>query len=176
MPGTLPHSAISPSQPLQPEPVRVINGQPSVRRWRAAGAAASLKRSARSPLRLLATGACRWSSVGRKPPTMPVPARIWPFAGTGAARQLRVPLGRLSRVPRVSGSSSAYRRRVDVLLRGGPGEGQVAPGGGEAVVWRACLYEITTEYGHQHGRGLRVYRHRPDCCEPYGRGDEDRCE
>ncbi|MER7333653.1 MULTISPECIES: hypothetical protein [unclassified Micromonospora] len=65
---------------------------------------------------------------------------------------------------------------MDVLLRGGPGDGQVVPGGGETVVWQACLYEITTEYGHRHGRDLRVYRHRPDCCEPYGRGAEDRCE
>ncbi|MEU3457393.1 hypothetical protein ABZ671_27880 [Micromonospora sp. NPDC006766] len=65
---------------------------------------------------------------------------------------------------------------MDVLLRGGPGDGQVVPGGGETVVWRACLYEITREYGHRHGRDLRVYRHRSDCCELYGRGSEDRCE
>ncbi|MGX1612574.1 hypothetical protein ACWIF8_01610 [Micromonospora chalcea] len=56
---------------------------------------------------------------------------------------------------------------MDVLLRGGPGDGQVVPGGGETVVWRACLYEITPERGH---------RHRPDCCEPYGRGAVDRSE
>ena len=65
---------------------------------------------------------------------------------------------------------------MDVLLRGGPGDGQVVPGGGETVVWGACLYEITSERGHRQGRDLRVYRHRPDCCEPYGRGAEDRCE
>ncbi|WP_346534343.1 hypothetical protein [Micromonospora sp. DPT] len=65
---------------------------------------------------------------------------------------------------------------MDVLLRGGPGDGQVVPGGGETVGWQACLYEITREYGRRHGRDLRVYRHRPNCCEPYGRGAEDRCE
>ncbi|MFG3690182.1 hypothetical protein [Micromonospora sp. NPDC047740] len=65
---------------------------------------------------------------------------------------------------------------MDVLLRGGPGNGQVVPGRGETVVWQACLYEITTEHGHRNGRDLRVYRHRADCCEPYGRGAEDRCE
>lgn len=63
-----------------------------------------------------------------------------------------------------------------MLLHGGPGDGQVVPGGDDTIVWRACLYEITPEYGHRHGRNLRVYRHRPDCCEPYGRGAEDRCE
>ncbi|MCW3820214.1 hypothetical protein ONA91_37875 [Micromonospora sp. DR5-3] len=65
---------------------------------------------------------------------------------------------------------------MDVLLRGGPGDGQVVPGGGETVVWQACLYEITPEVGHWRGRDLRVYQHRPDCCAPYGRGSEDRCE
>ncbi|MEU3455333.1 hypothetical protein ABZ671_17305 [Micromonospora sp. NPDC006766] len=34
-----------------------------------------------------------------------------------------------------------------MLLRGGPGDGQVVPGGGETVVWRACLYEITPVNG-----------------------------
>ncbi|AEB42604.1 hypothetical protein VAB18032_07410 [Micromonospora maris AB-18-032] len=63
-----------------------------------------------------------------------------------------------------------------MLLRGGPGDGQVVTGGGEAVVWRACLYEITTEFTHRHGHDLRVYRHRTDCCEPHARGAEDRCE
>ncbi|MFR9780330.1 hypothetical protein ACL02O_30290 [Micromonospora sp. MS34] len=65
---------------------------------------------------------------------------------------------------------------MDVLLRGGPGDGQVVPGGGQTVVWGACLYEITSERGLRQGRDLRVYRHRPDCCKPYGRGAEDRCE
>ncbi|WP_046565445.1 hypothetical protein [Micromonospora sp. HK10] len=65
---------------------------------------------------------------------------------------------------------------MDVLLRGGPGDGQVVSGGGETVVWGTCLYEITSERGLRQGRDLHVYRHRPDCCEPYGRGAEDRCE
>lgn len=49
-------------------------------------------------------------------------------------------------------------------------------GGGETVVWRTCLYQITTEVAHRQGHDLRVYRHRPDCCESHGRGAEDRCE
>ncbi|MBC8990892.1 hypothetical protein H9X95_12100 [Micromonospora chalcea] len=65
---------------------------------------------------------------------------------------------------------------MKVQLRGGPGDGQVLVGGGEAIVWRACLYEITQEFTRRDGRDLRVHRHRPDCCEPYGRGTEDRCE
>ncbi|WP_320065339.1 hypothetical protein [Micromonospora sp. RTGN7] len=65
---------------------------------------------------------------------------------------------------------------MEVLLRGGPGDGQVVPGGGETVAWRACLYEITTEFAPRGGRDLRVYRHRLDCCENYGRGADDRCE
>ncbi|SCF42257.1 hypothetical protein GA0070216_11551 [Micromonospora matsumotoense] len=65
---------------------------------------------------------------------------------------------------------------MEVLLRGGPGDGQVVPGGGEIVAWRACLYEITLEFGHLRERDLRVYRHRSDCCEAFGRGAEDRCE
>ncbi|MEV0723684.1 hypothetical protein AB0I37_12995 [Micromonospora purpureochromogenes] len=65
---------------------------------------------------------------------------------------------------------------MEVLLRGGPGDGQVVPGGGETVRWQACLYEISSERAHRRGRDLRVYRHRVDCCEPYGRGSEDRCE
>ncbi len=81
---------------------------------------------------------------------------------------------------RVSYAGSRVRRAygwgVDVLLRGGPGDGQVVRGGGETVVWQACLYEITREYGCRRGRDLRVYRHRPGCCQPYGRGAEDRCE
>ncbi|MFI7650628.1 hypothetical protein ACIBTZ_31820 [Micromonospora sp. NPDC049460] len=65
---------------------------------------------------------------------------------------------------------------MEVLLRGGPGDGQVVPGGGETVVWRACLYEITLELGHRRGCDLRVYRHCPACCEAYGQGADDRCE
>ncbi|MFI6163003.1 hypothetical protein ACIA59_24015 [Micromonospora haikouensis] len=65
---------------------------------------------------------------------------------------------------------------MDVLLRGGPGDGHVVPGGGEHVVWQACLYEITSEREPRRGHDLRVYRHRDDCCEPYGRGSQDRCE
>ncbi|MFG3602522.1 hypothetical protein [Micromonospora chersina] len=65
---------------------------------------------------------------------------------------------------------------MEVLLRGGPGDGQVVSGGGETVVWQACLYEITPEFARRSGRDLRVYRHLQDCCEPYGRGAEDRCE
>ncbi|MFF4893441.1 hypothetical protein [Micromonospora chersina] len=65
---------------------------------------------------------------------------------------------------------------MEVLLRGGPGDGQVVSRGREAVVWQACLYEITAEFARRGGRDLQVYRHRPDCCEPYGRGAEDRCE
>ncbi|MFG1953896.1 hypothetical protein [Micromonospora sp. NPDC048830] len=65
---------------------------------------------------------------------------------------------------------------MDVVLRGGPGDGRVVRGGPESVVWGACLYERTTDVSQVHGRDLRVYRHRPDCCEPFGRGSEDRCE
>ncbi|WP_036378389.1 hypothetical protein [Micromonospora sp. ATCC 39149] len=63
-----------------------------------------------------------------------------------------------------------------VPLRGGPGDGQIVAGGGETIVWRACLYEITPERGHHRGAELRIYQHRPDCCETYGRGAEDLCE
>ncbi|MFG2167786.1 hypothetical protein [Micromonospora chersina] len=65
---------------------------------------------------------------------------------------------------------------MEVLLRGGPGDGQVVSGGGGTVVWRACLYEFTPEFARRSGRDLRVCRHRADCCEPYGRGAEDPCE
>ncbi|MFF0372762.1 hypothetical protein [Micromonospora sp. NPDC005087] len=65
---------------------------------------------------------------------------------------------------------------MEVLLRGGPGDGHVVDGGGESVVWGACLYERTSDIGRSRGRDLRVYQHRPDCCQPYGRGSEDRCE
>ncbi|MEU2988732.1 hypothetical protein ABZ647_30525 [Micromonospora aurantiaca] len=63
-----------------------------------------------------------------------------------------------------------------VLLRGGPGDGQVVSAVGRAVVWRACLYEATPDFAQRQGCDLRVYRHRPDCCEARGRGAEDRCE
>ncbi|MFI1194113.1 hypothetical protein ACH4T9_12760 [Micromonospora sp. NPDC020750] len=65
---------------------------------------------------------------------------------------------------------------MDVLLRGGPGDGQVVAGGGETVVWRACLYERTGDVDVRRGGQVRVYEHRADCCERYGRGAEDRCE
>ncbi|MFD1324513.1 hypothetical protein [Micromonospora sonneratiae] len=65
---------------------------------------------------------------------------------------------------------------MEVLLRGGPGAGQVVNGGSETLVWPACLYERTLEWERVARRELRVYAHRPDCCEPYGRGAEDRCE
>ncbi|MFI6332869.1 hypothetical protein ACIBBG_31760 [Micromonospora chersina] len=63
-----------------------------------------------------------------------------------------------------------YRRSGGGAVARGPGDGQVVSGGGETVVWQACLYEITPEFARRSGRDLRVYRHRPDCCEPYGRG------
>ncbi|MFI6129449.1 hypothetical protein [Micromonospora sp. NPDC051141] len=66
---------------------------------------------------------------------------------------------------------------MDVLLRGGPGDGQVIAAYGETAVWRACLYEITGERSHRrNGPSLRVYRHRDDCCEPRDRGSQDHCE
>ncbi|WP_262285557.1 hypothetical protein [Micromonospora sp. MA102] len=45
---------------------------------------------------------------------------------------------------------------MELLLRGGPGDGQVVAGGGETVVWQACLYEITPEFARRSGRDLRV--------------------
>ncbi|WP_091632440.1 hypothetical protein [Micromonospora peucetia] len=65
---------------------------------------------------------------------------------------------------------------MKVLLRGGPGDGQVVPAVGPSTMWRACLYEATPERVDRQGRELRIYRHRPDCCEVHGRGAEDRCE
>ncbi|MBU8857789.1 MULTISPECIES: hypothetical protein [unclassified Micromonospora] len=66
---------------------------------------------------------------------------------------------------------------MDVLLRGGPGDGQVVPATGDVALWKACLYDITGDYGHRRrGPSLRIYQHRPDCCEPHGRGSDDRCE
>ncbi|WP_307871925.1 hypothetical protein [Micromonospora sp. U21] len=63
-----------------------------------------------------------------------------------------------------------------MLLRGGPGDGHVVRGGGENVLWQARLYEATSEVTLRHGHDLRVYQHRPDCCEQHGRGSEDKCE
>ena len=63
-----------------------------------------------------------------------------------------------------------------MVLRRGPGDGQVVSATGETVVWRACLYERTNDWAWARGADRRVYEHRPDCCEPYGRGSEDRCE
>lgn len=66
---------------------------------------------------------------------------------------------------------------VNVLLSGGPGNGQVVKvPGGETLVWRACLYERTNDTSRALGEPARVYAHRPDCCEANGRGSEDRCE
>ncbi|WP_229402597.1 hypothetical protein [Micromonospora okii] len=65
---------------------------------------------------------------------------------------------------------------MKAVLSGGPGDGQVVAGGGETVVWRACLYERTGDLDVRRGEQVRVYAHRTDCCEGYGRGAEDRCE
>ncbi|MEU8334772.1 hypothetical protein [Micromonospora tulbaghiae] len=65
---------------------------------------------------------------------------------------------------------------MEVLLRGGPHDGQTVDGGGETVVAGVCLYERTAERARRRGRELIVFAHRADCCEPHGRGAEDRCE
>ncbi|MEU4567046.1 hypothetical protein [Micromonospora sp. NPDC023956] len=62
------------------------------------------------------------------------------------------------------------------LLRGGPGDGRVVDVSRPEVVWRSCLYERTSDMQQVRGREVRVYAHRPDCCEGYGRGDVDGCE
>jgi hypothetical protein len=63
-----------------------------------------------------------------------------------------------------------------VVLVGGPGAGQQVEASGSALPWRACLYERTSDRQRVRGVELRVYGHRADCCEGYGRGDVDRCE
>ncbi|MEU7170272.1 hypothetical protein ABZ949_02120 [Micromonospora tulbaghiae] len=65
---------------------------------------------------------------------------------------------------------------MEVLLRGGPYDGRTVTGGGETVVAGVCLYERTSERVHRRGRDVLVFVHRLDCCEPHGRGTEDRCE
>ncbi|WP_121161446.1 hypothetical protein [Micromonospora pisi] len=62
------------------------------------------------------------------------------------------------------------------ILRGGPGDSQSVVATGRQVVWRSCLYEMTSDRVMRGGGEGRVYEHRPDCCEPFGRGAEDRCE
>ncbi|GAB3976929.1 hypothetical protein V1634_27225 [Plantactinospora veratri] len=63
-----------------------------------------------------------------------------------------------------------------VVLLGGSGGGQRVQVSGATVVWRACLYERTGDHQRVGGMDLRVYAHRPDCCQGYGRGDADGCE
>ena len=62
------------------------------------------------------------------------------------------------------------------VLRGGPGDSQAVTATGRETVWRSCLYEVTSDRSIRNGVDRRVYQHRPDCCEPFGRGAEDRCE
>ncbi|MFI6760810.1 hypothetical protein ACIBF5_16920 [Micromonospora sp. NPDC050417] len=65
---------------------------------------------------------------------------------------------------------------MPAILRGGPGDSQSVVSAGRQVVWRSCLYEMTSDRVMRGGVERRVYEHRPDCCEPFGRGAEDRCE
>ncbi|MFJ1539258.1 hypothetical protein ACIODS_12015 [Micromonospora chalcea] len=65
---------------------------------------------------------------------------------------------------------------MEVLLRDGPHDGRTVTGGGETVTAGGCLYERTGERVPRRGRGMLVFVHRPDCCEPHGGGTEDRCE
>lgn len=65
---------------------------------------------------------------------------------------------------------------MKVQLSGGPSDGRVVVGGGEAVVRGACLYERTGGTTTHRGKALPVYRHRPDCCEADQRGAVDGCE
>ncbi|HEY0698957.1 MAG TPA: hypothetical protein VGD43_14245 [Micromonospora sp.] len=63
-----------------------------------------------------------------------------------------------------------------MALAGGPGDTQLVTASGPTIVWRACLYERTRERTEAGGWDVPVYAHRPDCCEAYGRGADDRCE
>jgi len=63
-----------------------------------------------------------------------------------------------------------------VVLVGVPGGGQQVEASGPSLVWRACLYERTGDRQKVQDVEVRVYGHRPDCCEGYGRGDTDGCE
>ncbi|MFK3979605.1 hypothetical protein ACI2K4_04405 [Micromonospora sp. NPDC050397] len=65
---------------------------------------------------------------------------------------------------------------MPAILRGGPGDSQSVTATGPLLVWRSCLYEVTPDWALRRGSDRRVYQHRPDCCEPFGRGSEDRCE
>jgi hypothetical protein len=67
---------------------------------------------------------------------------------------------------------------MDILavLRGGPGDSQTATATGRELVWRSCLYEVSGDRMMRGGVERKVYQHRADCCEPFGRGAEDRCE
>jgi hypothetical protein len=65
---------------------------------------------------------------------------------------------------------------VPAVLRGGPGDGQLLSAASRQLVWRACLYEATTERALRGEEERRVFAHREDCCESFGRGAEDRCE
>ncbi len=66
---------------------------------------------------------------------------------------------------------------MNALLRGGPGDNHTTHAPRPDLVWRACLYQRTTDRTHAAGRELHVYEHRPDCCDwPNSRGDTDGCE
>jgi hypothetical protein len=66
---------------------------------------------------------------------------------------------------------------MNALLRGGPGDNHTTHAPRPDLVWRACLYQRTTDTAHHHGQEVRVYAHRPDCCDwPNSRGDTDGCE
>jgi hypothetical protein len=95
-----------------------------------------------------------------------------------AGRRLVRDVGHL--LSRSTGTPALACHRVgavgEALLRGGPGDGQVVAAAGRLLVWRACLYEQTRDRRQVRGQDVPVYEHRPDCCEPYGHGNEDRCE
>jgi hypothetical protein len=65
---------------------------------------------------------------------------------------------------------------IHVVLSGGPGDSQAMTASGREVIWRSCLYKATSDRSTRGGADRQVYQHRPDCCEPFGRGAEDRCE
>ncbi|MEU8158075.1 hypothetical protein AB0B94_30850 [Micromonospora sp. NPDC048986] len=62
------------------------------------------------------------------------------------------------------------------VLRGGPGDSQPVTAHGRELVWRGCLYEFTGDRAKRLGVERQVFEHAADCCEPFGRGSEDRCE
>lgn len=61
------------------------------------------------------------------------------------------------------------------LLLGGPYAGREVDLDGDELVVDAHLYELTGETAETGGRHVPVYRHREDCCEPTG-GGQDICE